>query len=144
MKQRTHCKDTMKNDLMQVYRQVTATYDCRTQAEAYELTINHEAPRFYVDARWAHQRIAPLTRGDHSGLEKLSPLAREMYEALFDVVMRLSQKEKYWGKSLYYILQFAILEPAPRFYISPSRMGQIWLEKTRSRIKQGQMANAEA
>lgn len=125
----------MKNDLMRLYREVTARHEYATQTEAYEAIINHEAPRFYIDARWAHQRIAPMLRGDRSRVENANPLIRQMYEDLYDVVIRLSQKERFWGKKLNYILQFAVLEPAPRFYISVTRMGQIFLDYMRKRDK---------
>ena len=131
MKQRTYCKEQMKADLMRVYREVTSNGECRCQTEAYELTVTHPAPRFYVDVRWAHQRLSPMMRGDRRELEKMSPLTRSMYEDLFETVLRLSQKEKYWGKPLYYIVRHAVQEPAKRFYISAARMGQIWLEKKR-------------
>ena len=118
---------------MSVYREVVTHQECQTQKEAYEYTVAHEAPRFYVDSRWAYQRIAPLTRGDRSGLDRMNPLRRAMYEELFDVVQRLYQKEKFSGRPLAYVLQYAIQEPASRFYISVNRMGQIWNEKTRRR-----------
>ncbi|MBR1428349.1 MAG: hypothetical protein IJ582_04875 [Prevotella sp.] len=134
MKQKTHLKEEMKEDLMRVYRVLIGEHTFHTQQEAYEATVRHKAPRFYVDARWALQRLSPLMRGDRSGLERMSGLQREMYEALFEVVMRLSQKERFWGASLNYIVRHAVMEPAPRFYISAARMGQIWKER-RKRVR---------
>lgn len=135
MKQCTYFKQTMKDDLMRVYREVVSTCDCKTQKDAYRMTVEHRAPRFYVDARWAHQRISPMMRGDRSELEKMSPLARAQYEALFDIVLRMSQEEKFWGRRLYYIVQQAVQQPAPRFYISAKRMEQIWFECRRHKKK---------
>ena len=124
----------MKNDLMKVYREVCSGYDCRNNLEAWENVVRHPAPRFYIDARRAHCRISPMLHGDKRQLEHLSPLKREMYEDLFATVLRLWQKKPFWGTSLNHVLKFAILEPAPRFYISAARMGQIWREKTK-RVK---------
>lgn len=124
-------REEMKRDLMRVYREESRNYGGYIQTEAYYRTVHHPAPRFYVDARRAHQYISPMLCGDRSGLEKLKPLRREMYEALFEVVIRLSRKEEFCGKSLYAILRQAVTEPAPRFYVSTARMGQIWLERTR-------------
>ena len=129
MKARTHLRERMTSDLMRVYRAVNEEGVYRNQVECYNAVVTHEAPRFYVDARWAQQRIAPMLRGDRSGIDKMNPLMRSQYEDLFEVVVRLSQKEKFWGTSLYYKLRHAVQEPAPRFYISPQRMGQIWREK---------------
>ena len=120
---------------MRVFREVAGKYECRHNQEAFERCINHPAPRFYIDPRRALQRISPMFYGDRSKIENLSPLRQEMYEDLFKTVQRLYQKNAYWGKSTYYVLQYAVLEPAPRFYISTSRMRQIWDEKTRRRKK---------
>ena len=130
MRERTLCRQQMVRDLMQVYREVVD--DCpmgTTQTEVYQIVVQHPAPRFYVDPRWAHGIISPMMRGDRSVLEKLNPLKQQMYRDLYDKVMELSQRKGFWKKSLYYILKEAILEPAPRFYISEKRMGQIWIEK---------------
>ena len=138
MKRTTPLMDEMKRDLMRVYQEESRNYSGFMQKEVYALTVQHPAPRFYIDPRSAHMYISPLLRGDRSGLEKMKPLRREMYEALFRVVMSLSQKEKFWGKPLYCILRQAVMEPAPRFYINVTRMGQIWREQTqkeRSRRK---------
>ena len=137
MKARTRLREEMKDDLMRVYRSVSQEGSYATQTECYEAVVTHAAPRFYVDVRWAHQRISPLLRGDRSGLAKMPTLMREQYEDLFDIVVRLSQKEKFWGASLHHILRYAVQEPAPRFYISATRMGQIWLEKVRKKRRAG-------
>ena len=115
---------------MRVYREVVA--DCpqgTSQTEVYEKVVKHPAPRFYVDPRMAHLVISPMMRGDNSPLEKMGALKRQMYHDLYDVVMRLTQVKRFWHKSIYYILKEAVLEPAPRFYISSDRMRMIWKEE---------------
>ena len=97
-KESTILREEMKNDLMRTYREVVAQHGCRNQKEAYELTVTHPAPRFYVDARRAHQRISPMMRGDRSQLQAMCPLRREMYEAIFEKVLELKQKEKFWSR----------------------------------------------
>ena len=137
MRERTLCRKQMAHDLMQIYREVVA--DCpmgTTQTEVYQLVVQHPAPRFYIDPRMAHLRISPMMRGDSSVLERLSPLKRQLYHDLYDVVMRLSQKKGFWRKSLYYILKEAVLEPAPRFYINSKRMEQIWKENIKETRQQ--------
>lgn len=144
MKQKTLFKEEMKRDLMKVYREVTSEGEFRNQQEAFQRVVEHEAPRFYVDAKWAHQRLSPMMRGDRSGLEKMNPLMRQMYEDLFDVVVRLSQKDFFYGRKLHRIVQFAILEPAPRFYIGLRRMEQIWNEEVkRMRTKKDNIRSKE-
>lgn len=135
-KERTLCREQMKDDLMKVFREISGNYTCRCQTEAYQQTVQHPAPRYYIDARRAHQVISPMRRGDYSQLRKLSALKQEMYLSLFDTVQQLYQKSAYWNKSLYYVLQFAVLEPAPRFYISADMMRLIWKERTRRMRKE--------
>lgn len=115
--------------MMTVYRGVLREYDFRTQAEAFDRTVRHPASRFFIGTRRAYQNIYPMLRGDYSRLEQMKPLRQEMYKALFDVVMRLSQKRQFWGKSPYYIVSFAVLEPAPRFYIGVEKMRKIFRER---------------
>ena len=144
MKQKTLFKEEMKRDLMKVYREVTSEYQCHDNQEAYQRVVEHPAPRFYVDAKWAHQRLSPMMRGDRSELEKLPELTRQMYEDLFDVVVKLSQKDFFCGRKLHRIVQFAILEPAPRFYIGLRRMEQIWNEEVkRMRTKKDNIRSKE-
>jgi len=119
----------MYDELMKVYCKILREFDVRTQTEAFERTVRHPASRFFIDTRRAYQNIYPMLRGDYSRLEKMKPLRQEMYKALFDVVMRLSQKRQFWGKSPYYIVKFAILEPAPRFYIDVETMRKIFRKR---------------
>lgn len=131
MKERTLCRQQMMKDLMQVYREVVENCPMgTTQTEVYQIVVEHPAPRFYIDPKRAHKWISPMMHGDRSALEVLSPLRRQMYQDLYDKVMEMSQRKGSWKKSLYYILKEAVLEPAPRFYINTTRMGQIWREKT--------------
>lgn len=131
MKEHTNCRKEMEEDLMKVFREVSASYECRCNDEAFRRVVEHPAPRYYIDARRAHQYISPLTRGDRSAIEKLSPLKRKMYEDLFETVLRLWQNSAYCGKSLSFVLQFAVLQPAPRFYIGHTRMCQIWQKRSK-------------
>lgn len=131
MRERTICRHEMARDLMRVYREVVS--DCpngTTQTEVYKLVVQHPAPRFYIDPRRAHLYINPMMRGDRSAINRLSQLKQQMYQDLYDVVLSLYQKKPFWGKSIFYVLKEAVLEPAPRFYIDWKRMEQIWTEKT--------------
>lgn len=122
-------REVMYDELMKVYCKVLREFDVSTQTEAFERTVCHPASRFFIDTRRAYQNIYPMLRGDYSRLERMKPLRQEMYKALYDVVMRLSQKRQFWGKSPYYIVKFAILEPAPRFYIGVEKMRKVFRER---------------
>ena len=41
-----------------------------------------------------------------------------MYYSLFDKVIELSEKRAFIGKSLTYIVRFAVSQPAPEFFVS--------------------------
>lgn len=131
MKGKADFRRLMCQDLMRVYREVCHTGEFSNNTECFEEVVRHPAPRFYIDPRFAHTVISPMLRGDRSKLEIMKPLTRQMYEDLFNVVVRLSQNRQYYGKKLNFILQFAVLEPAPRFYIGSTRMRQIWLDEKR-------------
>lgn len=135
MKQRTAFHEEMRRDLMRVYREVCANYSCRDNTEALEKVINHPAPRFYINVKSAHTILSPMMHGDRTMLQKMTPQKRQMYEDLFDTVLRLSQKDRFHNCTLHHILRFAIQEPAPKFYIQLRRMEQIWKEET-LRIKE--------
>lgn len=122
-------RTAMYDELMKVYCKVLMEFEVRTQTEAFERTVRHPASRFFVEPRRAHQNIYPMLRGDYSRLEKMKPLRQEMYRALYDTVMRLSQKRQFWGKSPYYIVKFAVLEPAPRFYVDVETMRKVFRER---------------
>ncbi len=126
-------RDSMYDELMKVYCKILREFDVHTQTEAFERTVRHPASRFFIDSRRAYQNIYPMLRGDYSKLEKMKPLRQEMYRALYDVMMRLSQKRQFWGKSPHYIIKFAILEPAPRFYIGVEKMRKVFMERRNRR-----------
>lgn len=109
----------MHIDLIEAYKRVCGK--CWSQHEAYERMVLEPAPRYYVSAKHAHQIIAPMVKGDFEMVNLMLPMRREMYYSLFEVVLRLSEQKEFRGKSLNYIMPFAITQPAPRFFISPTR-----------------------
>ena len=133
MEKRRLCREAMYDELMKVYCEVCRDYECRSQQEAYEYTVSHPASRYFVSSKKAYENLYPMFRGDYSRLEKMKPLRQEMYRTLYDVVMRLSQKRQFWGKSLYHIVKFAVLEPAPRFYIGVEKMRKVFRERKNRR-----------
>lgn len=126
MKHKCQMKEQMYRDLMERYRYVVDHFDCEGQTEAYEKTVQSPAKRYYVSARWAAQMLAPMFNGNFDSLNELKPLKREMYQSLFKTVVRLSSKLEFQGKSLYHICQFAVKEPAPRFYVDHCMMSYVF------------------
>jgi hypothetical protein len=109
----------MHQDLIAAYKRVCGS--CWSQREAYVRMVNEPAPRYYVTPRQASQIVSQMVRGDFSRVELMMPLRREMYFSLFKVVQELSEKREFIGKSLSYIMKFAVMQPAPKFFIGPIR-----------------------
>ena len=109
----------MQHDLISAYKRVCG--NCWSQRQAYERMVNEPAPRYYISPRQASQNIALMVKGDFSRVDMMLPLRREMYYSLFKVVQELSEKREFIGKSLSYIMKFAVIQPAPKFFISPIR-----------------------
>lgn len=134
-KKKTDVMDAMYVALMKTYNEVVGTGYCETQQEAYEKTVHHPAPRYYVNARWACQVLSPLIGGDFTSLKKLSAIKQDMYISLLNEVVTLSSQRNFIGRSLYYVVQFAIQRPAPRFYISAETMRKVFHREKYSLIK---------
>lgn len=113
----------MQRDLIDAYKRVCGS--CWSQTQAYERMVNEPAPRYYVSARQASQIISPMVRGDFERVDMMLPLRREMYYSLFKVVQELLEKREFIGKSLSHIMRFAVVQPAPKFFISPLRASTI-------------------
>jgi hypothetical protein len=107
----------MQDDLIKAYCE--ACEGSWTMLQACNKAVRMPAPRFYVTPKQAYLMIAPMIRGDFERVNLLNnPLKRKMYYELFDVVVRLCEKREFIGKSLWYIMPFAVTQPASRFYIT--------------------------
>lgn len=91
--------DTMRSDMMKVYKEVYSS--CWTQREAWEKTIHHPAPRFYISGKQAYEILRPMFfYNDFSALETMKPTRRRLYQALYQVVKEMINKREFLGKSL--------------------------------------------
>lgn len=115
---------TMRDDLMKTYREVFGK--CRTQKEAYAKVVKHPAPRFYVSPKKAYEVMRFLISGDTSVLENMRSDRKRMYMDMFNVLLRMMQKPEYTGKSLWFVCQFLVTQPAPEFYFSVSSMEDLF------------------
>ena len=110
----------MQVDLIAAYKRVVER-GCYSQTDAYERMVLEPAPRYYVSAKHAFQMLSPMMRGDFTRINQLSALKREMYYSLYREVLRMVDMPTYIGKPLWFVTQFAVQRPAPRFFISPKR-----------------------
>lgn len=116
------CK--IREDLMEAYREVYV--HCHRQGEAYEKTVTHAAPRFYITPKQAYRVMRRMVRGDFSKVEKMCPLKQKMYLELFGKLQEMTQKKEYMGKSLWFICQFLVAQPASEFFISANTFKDIF------------------
>lgn len=105
----------MQDDLIKAY--CKACEGSWTMQQACDRAVKMPAPRFYITPKHAYSVISPMMKGDFEMVNLKLPLRRKMYYELFDVVVRLSEKREFIGKSLWYIMQFAVLQPASQFFI---------------------------
>lgn len=83
--------------------------------------VKQPAPRYYVTPKQAYQVISPMMKGDFERVDLMAPTRRNLYYSLFEQVIRLSETREFIGKSLFYIMQYAVIQPAPEFFLSPTR-----------------------
>lgn len=110
---------------MAAYRDVVS--GCYSQKQAYERTVVHSAPRFYITAKQAHDVLRKMVKGDFSEVDRFYPLKKKMYYDLYNILIEMSSHREYYKKSLWYICQFLVLQPAPEFYITPLAFSKIFM-----------------
>ena len=118
-------------DLMAAYRRVAT--NCSTQQQAWQETVNSPAPRFYITHFQAYQRMLQFYKRDPA-IKKLPLLQQRLFEALYETCLRMSQQKEYLGMSLYQLTQFAIMQPAPSFFVSAKSMPQSNTKTTNTAI----------
>lgn len=123
-----------QDDLIKAYNSVAL--QCWTQEDAYRKTVKQPAPRYYVSAKQAAQIISPMVKGDFELVNMMRPNRRRMYYSLFDKVIELSEKRAFVGKPLSFIVQYAVLSPAPEFFIGYKKVHEL-----RSFIKNGKLTD---
>lgn len=125
----------MHSDLIKAY--CKACDGSWTMNDACAKAVKMPAPRFYITPKRAYQVISRMVKGDLDMLEIPNPLRRKMYYELFDVVMKLTEKREFIGKSLWYIMPYAVIQPASEFFITPHSLYCI-----RNDIKAGRIDEA--
>jgi len=129
----TDLRNQRDKDLMAAYRKV-APY-CWTQNEAWERASKSVAPRYYTSVAHANYILSPMTHGDNSRIEKLANSnLRRMYYSLWNKVLELSVQREYVGKSLRYIVSFAIGQSAPEFFLAPRSVRLTFLREKRCKL----------
>jgi hypothetical protein len=119
-----------QDDLIKAYNKVAPL--SWSQEDAYKKAVKEPAPRYYVSPKQALQIISPMVKGDFERVNMMMPNRKRMYYSLFEKVIELSEKRSFVGKSLFYIMHFAVLCPAPEFFVGYRKVAEV-----RSFIKRG-------
>ena len=59
-----------------------------------------------------------MMKGDFSEVRKMGENKRRQYASLFDTTCKLMNRRGFKKKKLFYVMQFAVLEPAPEFFVN--------------------------
>ena len=113
-----------RKDLMAAYDKITPK--AMSQMQAYRMAVKQPAPRYYLSRKQAYQQVMKMYKGDFSDVEKMRPNKKRQYTALFDTTISLWKRRGYRNKSLWHVIQFAILEPAPEFFVGWRDMQKIF------------------
>lgn len=117
--------DRMRSDMMKVYNEVYSS--CWSQREAWEKTIHHKAPRFYISPKQAYEVLRPMFFcHDFSLVNSMKPTRKRLYEALYEIVKDMTQKREFIGKSLWHICKYAVMQEAPEFFVDWEAMRKIF------------------
>lgn len=116
----------LRDDLIAAYKEVYRK--CWSQKEAWKKTAEHPAPRYYVTAKEAYEKLRHMVRGDTSVVDRLGYSKRRMYYSLFNKLEEMTQRRELIGKSLWFICPLLVAEPAPEFFVKPSTVKDIYIK----------------
>ena len=101
------------NDLYDAFKRVISDMDHIVLDEALTLTVNSPAKRFYISADRAY---GVIVRWDKYGKTRLlSDERQEMYDELYRIIVRLREIRP--ELPLQHLIEIAIDQPAPKFYL---------------------------
>lgn len=83
--------------------------------EVLAMTVDTPASRFWVSAERAMVVIARMYKGDTLG--DMRPSKREMFKEIFNRVEELRKQKP--DTPLLHIVEIAVTQPAPKFYLTP-------------------------
>lgn len=99
-----------------------------SQQDAYVKTAKHPAPRYYITAKEAYEKLRRMAVGDNSIVDALGDSKRRLYYSLFERMKELSQRKEYVNKSLWFLCPILVSLPAPEFFLSPRTVKDIFVK----------------
>ncbi len=106
-----------REDLAKAYREVYPK--CWSQQEVWDKIAKHPAPRYYITAKEAYEKLRRMVVGDFSIVNALGSNKQRLYYSLFERMQELTQRKEYIGKSLWFLCPIIVSQPAPEFFMAP-------------------------
>lgn len=104
------------DDLMRAYDEYIQSCDYIRMPDVYNNIVNMPSRRFWVSDIRAALVVAAMMRGD-AHLEKMCQSKREMYEEIYRRVAIM--REKHPDKTTSELCAMVVIQPAPKFYLTP-------------------------
>lgn len=104
------------DDLMRVYDEYIASCVHISMPDVYNTIVNMPSRRFWVSDIRAALVISSMMRGE-ANLGKMCPSKREMYEEIHRRVVAM--REVYPEKTTAELCALVVVQPAPKFYLTP-------------------------
>ncbi len=117
------------DDLMRAYDEYIQSCDYIRLPELFRTIVNMPSVRFWVSEIRAAAVVSAIRRGT-ADLDSMLPLKKEMYLEIYHRVMQLRREHP--EKTLYELCAIVVLQPAPKFYLTPgSARMMVWKAKKR-------------
>ena len=125
--------DDRAADLMENYRAVVREGGCISLRQAFRRVIARPAKRFYVSSDRAYHVLLKMRKVGVNALHGMTKEHRMMFIDLWAVYQRMKRMPMFRKASLYFLVDRAIGQPAPRFYITPETLKKIFYKWKRER-----------
>ena len=106
-------------ELYSAYKECLRKKEVRSHQKAIEMAIKSPTSRFWISIFWTYKEILRLKRG--KPIMHIRSDRKRMVEKIYDIYQSLEQRPEFRRSSPFFIVSFAIQQPAPEFYISYSR-----------------------
>ncbi len=114
-------------DLMRAYREQLALASFIVMPEIFSLVAESPASRFWVSEERAAVEVSRMLAG--KPFPRMRSNKREMFEEIFRRF--LIEREKFPEMSVYRLVSRVVVQPAPKFYLTPRTVGEyIYLIKS--------------
>lgn len=127
------------DDLMRAYDDYIASCDYIRMPDVYNKIVAMPSRRFWVSDIRAALVVSAMIRGE-AHLERMWPLKREMYEEIYRRVVAM--REDYPEFTTSELCAMVVMQPAPKFYLTPGSAKMMvckarreWIRRKQERLR---------